>query len=124
MDENRTFKVELSIEAPDRDTADKLLDKMYSNLSQKEVIQIDCGDLKDTEERRYQERIRYVEDWNGHGEHFVFEGKWSDKDEWGLDSAFKLIDHEDKKGELISYQALTKIRELMKMDIDFWFSEQ
>lgn len=26
-------------------------------------------------------RIRYVEDWNGRGEHFLFENKWTDEEE-------------------------------------------
>ena len=61
-------------------------------------------------------RIRYEEDWNGMGEHFVYELKRADEDEWGLDSAFKLID------DRLSYQALTKIREYMRLGIDFHFS--
>lgn len=68
-------------------------------------------------------RIRYVEDWNGEGEHFVFENKWTNEDEWGLDTAFKLIDYKDLKGELVNYRALTKIRELMKLGIHFYFGK-
>ena len=72
---------------------------------------------------RYEERIRYVENWNGQGEHFVFEGKWSDKTEWNLDIAFPLIDCEGQKGILIHYTAITKIRELMKWNIPFYFEK-
>lgn len=67
-------------------------------------------------------RIRYVEDWNGRGEHFVFENKWTNEDAWGLDTAFPLFDAEWGKGELIHYTALTKIRDLMDMGIDVYFS--
>lgn len=70
---------------------------------------------------RYEERIRYVENWNGHGEHFVFEGKWSNETDWGLDSAFPLIDYNGAKGVLIHYTAITKIRELMKQGVPFQF---
>ena len=66
-----------------------------------------------TKEPHYEERIRYVEDWHGDGEHFVFEGKWSDEDEWGLDSAFKLFPFRDgEEPNMINYMAQTKIREL------------
>ena len=80
-------------------------------------------------EPKYEARIRYVEDWYGQGEHFVFEGKWTNEEEWGLDTAFKLLDyrdenwnvHEKDKAAVLSYQALTKIRELQKMKIPFYF---
>ena len=61
-------------------------------------------------------RIRYEENWRGEGEYFIFECKFADEDEWGLDTAFKCED------DRISYQALTKIRELMKMGIRFYFA--
>lgn len=74
-------------------------------------------------------RIRYDKNWNDKGEHFVFENRTPDEDEWGLDSAFPLCDVEDGeivrgKGDLIHYTALTKIRELMKWgtDIHLFFS--
>ena len=74
-----------------------------------------------------EERIRYVEDYFGEGEHFVFECKWSNEKSWGLDSAFPLVSYEDGKlvlgkGDLLNYQALTKIRELQKMGVRFYFS--
>lgn len=67
-------------------------------------------------------RIRYVENWNGAGEHYVFETKWSDESEWGLDTAFKLLDYGNEKGAVVSYTALTKIRELKKMGAEIYFS--
>ena len=78
---------------------------------------------------QYEVRIRYDENWNGQGEYFVFEGKWTDEKEWGLDSAFKLLDyrdengnvHEQDKAAVLNYQALTKIRELQKIGIPFYF---
>ena len=125
---NRSFEVTLRIEAPDRMALDSLLDEMYDPLSEEAYEMIgDPVSIRDMDERHYQERIRYVEDWNGHGEYFLFEGKWSDEDDWGLDTAFKLqplvTKDETIEGELISYQALTKIRELMKMDVNFWFAK-
>ena len=123
--ENKTYEITLTIEAANKDVADNLLEKMWSPLTEKECCQITESNLKDVDERHYEERIRFVEDWNGDGEHYVFEGKWSDEDSWGLDTAFKLFDL-DYNGhhasyELISYQALTKIRELKKMGIPVYF---
>ena len=123
--EPKTYEITLTIEAPNKDAADNLLEKMWAPLTEQECLQITEGNLKDLDERHYEERIRYVEDWHGEGEHYVFEGKWSDEDSWGLDMACKLfdLDHAGQhfKGELISYQALTKIRELIKMRIPFHF---
>jgi len=68
-------------------------------------------------------RIRYEEDWNGQGEYFIFENKWTNEDHWGLDTAFKLRDSETEKGALIHYTALTKIRELQALGIEFYFSK-
>ena len=125
--ENRTYEVTLEIEAPNREAVDKLLDRMYDHLTEKEYMMVgDPSSIKDLDERHFEERIRYVEDWHGEGEHYVFEGKHSDEEDWGLDTAFKLFDldykghHED--GVLISYQALTKIRELRKMGVPFHFA--
>ena len=72
----------------------------------------------------YEERIRYEENWHGEGEHYIFEGKWKNEPEtdWSLDTAFKLFDYDGRKGELINYQAITKIRELMKLGIPFYFA--
>ena len=75
--------------------------------------------------RKLQCRIKYMEKcpWFGKEEveAFVFENKWSDEDEWGLDTAYRLYDSDYGKGELISYQALTKIRELQNLGIEFYF---
>lgn len=81
------------------------------------------SNTKRTKEPYYEERIYYDEDWCGRGEHFVFEGKWSNKENWGLDSAFKLIDFNGEKGVLVNYQALTKIRELIDLKIPFHFGK-
>lgn len=62
-----------------------------------------------------QGRIYYDADWNGHGEHYVFESKRSDENEWGTEVAFKLID------DRLSYQALTQVREWMRLGVDFRF---
>ena len=73
--------------------------------------------------QKLQGRIRYVEDWNGQGEYFVFETKWSNEQDWGLDTAFKLLDYGDEKGVVLNYTALTKIREWQKLGIEFWFGK-
>ena len=68
-------------------------------------------------------RIRYDENWRGQGEYFVFENKWTNEgdDAWGLDTAFKLRPNGNKEGELVHYTALTKIRELQRLGIPFYF---
>lgn len=79
--------------------------------------------------RKLQCRIRYEENWNERGEYFIFENKWTDEDSWGLDSAFPLLDYrgedgtvlEQDKGAVLHYTALTKIRELQNMGIEFYF---
>ena len=69
-------------------------------------------------------RIYYAEDWNGHGEHYVFENKWTNEDEWGLECAFKLLDHNGEEGVLINYQALTLIRQWQRLGVDFHFCNE
>jgi len=63
---------------------------------------------------RLQCRIRYVKNWLDKGEYYVFENKWTNEPdtEWGLDTAYQLVD------DRISYQALTKIRDLMRLGIE------
>lgn len=61
-------------------------------------------------------RIRYEENYNGRGEHFIFEIKKGD--DWGLDKAFKLI---GDNADLISYQALTEIRDLQDLGFEVFF---
>ena len=68
-------------------------------------------------------RIRYEEDWNGRGEHFIFENKWSNEDEWGLECAFKLLDYGDEKGAVVSYKAITLIRQWKELGVDFHFGK-
>lgn len=119
----RTYEVTLNIEAENQKEMDALLDKMYASLTSKDYEKIgDPISIKDLDERHFEERIRYVEDWHGEGEHFLFEGKQSDEDAWGLDTAFKLFDLNGEKGVLVHYQALTKIRELIKMRIPYYFA--
>lgn len=80
------------------------------------------------EGKKLQVRMKYYEDWNGRGEHFVLENKMPDEDEWGLGTAYKLFDLKDdqgnviKEGELLSYEALTKIRDLKKRGIEVRFA--
>ena len=58
-------------------------------------------------------RIRYDENYRDTGkEYYVFETKWTTEEEWGLDTAFPV------KDDMISYQALTRVRETMKLGIE------
>ena len=124
----KEFQTRLTIEAETARDADRILDRMYSALNRQDLDAVIDSGLEDTEKRHFVERIRFVEDWNGHGEHFVFEGKMSDESdtEWGLDAAYKLFDLDyngcHEKCALISYEALTKIRQLIAMRTDFWFA--
>ena len=72
-------------------------------------------------------RIRYVADWDGRGEFFLFETKHKDGTEWSLESAFKLLDYDHdgihRKAELISYQALSQIRQWHMNGIPYHFGE-
>ena len=75
-------------------------------------------------DRRLVCRIRFVDDLENDGEGFVFENKWSDEEEWGMDTLFNLIPQDDDPNhDLISYQALTKIRELQRMGVDVRFGK-
>ena len=74
-------------------------------------------------EPEFEGRIRYVEDWNGRGEYFLFENKWTNEEEWGLEIAFKLLDYGDEKGEVVNYRALTTIREWQRLGMKFHFGK-
>ena len=108
---NKDFTVVMEINAPSKDAVDRMIDGM----PHADRI-YDC-EITDPDIPRFECRIRYEENWHDKGEHFVFENRWTDEDVWGLDTAFKLTD------DRISYQALTKIRELMKNGIHFYFSK-
>ena len=117
---DKDFFVKLRIEAPSADYVDKMIERMPH------ADRIWECNIDDPDKPKLEARIRYVEDWHGEGEHFVFENKWTNEEAWGLDTAFKLLDFiKDgkvvEKGYLLSYQALTKIRELQKMGIPFYF---
>lgn len=61
-------------------------------------------------------RIRYCEkDQHGH-ECFIFEIRQNDEEEYGFSKSFRLID------DRISYQALTEIRELIRLGYDICFA--
>ena len=62
-------------------------------------------------------RIRYVEDWFGRGEHFVFETRWSDEDTWGLDVAYPI------KDDKVSYEAIFKLCQWSDLGISFFRGE-
>jgi len=107
--EEKYYTVTLEVCAPDKETVERMIDRM----PRAEEI-YDCK-IIDPDEARLECRIRYEEDWKGQGEYYIFENKWTNEEEWGLDTAFAL------KDDRISYEALTKVRELMKMGIHFYF---
>ena len=73
-------------------------------------------------ERKMIGRIRYVENWHDEGEHFVFEHRFEDEDDWTFESASPLCHPESSEmipgsGDWLHYEALTKIREWSKSGI-------
>ena len=119
--EDKYFTVTLSIKAPNKAYVEDMLDRMPH------ADRIFDDDIVDEDEPRLECRIRYDKNFGGEGEYFVFEIKWTNEDEWGLDTAFPLVTIEDGEvirgeGDLIHYTALTKIRELMKLGVHFYFS--
>ena len=80
-----------------------------------------------SKKRKMVGRISYVENWHGEGEHFVFEYRWDDEDEWSFECVAPLCSWEDGKlmtgkGDFLSYTALTKLREWSKLGItDIWW---
>lgn len=109
------YTVKMEIEAPSKEVLDGWIERMPHS----ENI-FDC-EIEDPDEPKFQARIRYDADWNGRGEHYVFENKWSDEEEWGLETAYKLLDCDDQKGELVNYRALAQIRQWMRLGIGFYF---
>lgn len=73
-------------------------------------------------ERKMIGRITYVENWHGQGEHYVFEWRFEDDDEWNFECAAPLCEWKNGEiitghGEMIHYTALTKLREWAKIGI-------
>lgn len=73
-------------------------------------------------ERKMIGRISYVENWRNEGEHFVYEHRFEDEDDWTFESASPLCEWKDGKlkvgsGDFIHFEALTKIREWKKIGI-------
>ena len=106
----KSYKVTLAIEANNKDEIERMLDGMPH------ADRIWDEKIEDPDENILEARIRYCENWNGKGEHYVVETKWTHEEEWGLDTAFPLRD------DNIHYTALTKVRELMNMGIPFYFA--
>ena len=121
--EEKFFTVTFEVEAPN----EEYVEKMFANIPHGERIYDE--EIVDRDKPRLECRIRYDANWNGQGEYFVFENKWTDEEGWGLDCAFPLcsIDIENGKveigkGDLLNYQALTKIRELKHLGVHFYFA--
>ena len=110
--DKRTFTVTMEIEAYSEEQVYGMMDRL---LNDRRCLSFD---IEDENERKYLERCRYEADWNGKGEHFIFEGRWTDDDDWGLDMAVPV------KNDMIHYTALTKIRELMRQDVEFFFGDR
>lgn len=111
----KNFTVTLQIEAPNKEAVEQMIDSMSH------ADRIWDDKIVDEDDPVLYGRIRYVENWNNLGEHYLFESKWSNEEDWGLDTAFRLLDYKDSKGEVLSYQALTKIREWQRLRIQFYF---
>ena len=64
-------------------------------------------------ERKYlMGRVRWVENYADRlGEHFLYEIKWNDQDEWCLDAAVPIIN------DLVHYTAVTILREWAKRGV-------
>lgn len=60
--------------------------------------------------------MRYVEIGHNDGEYYVFEIKWSDEEEWGLEMCVP-VDH-----DMIHYTALTCVREWIKNGVEIHFA--
>lgn len=69
-------------------------------------------------------RIRYDANYKDKGEYFVFELKWSNESEWGLEKAFPLVkkDEDDDEYNFIHFTALTAIRQWQNLGIKFYFA--
>ena len=63
--------------------------------------------------KRLEGRIRYVSNWHDEGEFYLFETRRDG--EWELETAFPIVD------DAISYRALVRVREWMRMGIFFYF---
>lgn len=68
------------------------------------------------EEERPQCRIRYCEKDAEGNECYIFEIRQDHNEEFGFCMSFRLIN------DMLSYQALTQIRELKKMGYDIYFA--
>lgn len=75
-------------------------------------------------------RICYCADLYGDGEHFVFQSKWSNEPDtmWSLECAFPFVEYKNGEliigsGDLLNFQAVTKIREWMKLGVKFHFGK-
>ena len=66
-------------------------------------------------ERKLEERVRFVDNFNGCGAAFVFDSKWSDETMWDLDVAFLI------KDGWIDHHALIRVAELEKRGIKVTF---
>ena len=61
-------------------------------------------------------RVRYDANYRGEGEYFIFEIKWTDEDEWGLETAYPC--REDK----IHWSVLAHFRKWKDLGIDYHFA--
>jgi hypothetical protein len=109
---DKLFEVKIEAFAKSKKQVEDWLEKLPVPNS----IDIEDVEVVDEDERHLEARIRYDENYMNDGEHYVFENRWSDEEEWGMEMAFKLID------DRLSYQALTKIREWKRLGIPFYFA--
>lgn len=108
--DKRLFNVSMQIIAPNEETVHNWLSATPGSRHMYDV------NVQDDDAPRFITRIRYDEDYDGRGEAYVFECKWTHDNEWSLDCAYYLRD------DMISYEALTKIRELKRNGVEFTFA--
>lgn len=67
-------------------------------------------------EPKLEGRVRYEENWRGEGEYFIFEIKWTNENEWGLESAYPCVD--DK----VHWSVIHHFKKWKHLDIDYHFA--
>lgn len=104
--EKRTFTVTLELEA----TSEEQILDTYGLGRIIDSRFCESFEIKDPAKKHRQVRLRRDENYNGFGEGFVLESKWSDEpdEEWGCEEFYK-VDDSDKinfhiLGQLKSYK--------------------
>ena len=97
------------------------LDKAFAKMTDIAFDTLGCylEDLIDDEMHEMEQpecRIRYCEKDQDGDECYIFEIRQSEGEEYGFSKSFRLID------DRLSYQAITEIRELLKLGYKIYFA--